>query len=293
MSLRIKFNLILGLAALLGTVAAGFVAYPYLQNNAREEVLDSARIMLESARAVRGYTVSEIRPLLALQQKRQFLSQSVPAYSAHKYVEKLQEKYPEYSYKEAALNPTNPADRAVEWEADIVNWFRGNEKDTELIGERDTPTGRHMYLSYPIRITNENCLSCHDTPDMAPQTMIEAYGPANGFGWKLNEIVGAQIVSVPMQLPLARATQTFYVFMLAIVGIILLIGILLNILLHVVVIQPVNRVAKNADNVSMGALESGELNIPGNDEIASLAKSINRMHRSLVNAVRMLDESED
>lgn len=293
MSLRIKFNLILGLAALLGTVAAGFVAYPYLQNNAREEVLDSARIMLESARAVRGYTVSEIRPLLALQQKRQFLSQSVPAYSAHKYVEKLQEKYPEYSYKEAALNPTNPADRAVEWEADIVNWFRGNEKDTELIGERDTPTGRHMYLSYPIRITNENCLSCHDTPDIAPQTMIEAYGPANGFGWKLNEIVGAQIVSVPMQLPLARATQTFYVFMLAIVGIILLIGILLNVLLHVVVIQPVNRVAKNADNVSMGALESGELNIPGNDEIASLAKSINRMHRSLVNAVRMLDESED
>jgi HAMP domain-containing protein len=292
MSLRIKFNLILGLAALLGTVAAGFVAYPYLQNNAREEVLDSARIMLESARAVRGYTVSEIRPLLALQQKRQFLSQSVPAYSAHKYVEKLQEKYPEYSYKEAALNPTNPADRAVEWEADIVNWFRGNDKSTELIGERDTPTGRHMYLSYPIQITNENCLACHDTPDMAPQTMIEAYGPANGFGWKLNEIVGAQIVSVPMQLPLARATQTFYVFMLAIVGIILLIGILLNILLHVVVIQPVNMVAKNADNVSMGALEAGELNVNGNDEIASLAKSINRMHRSLVNAVKMLDESD-
>jgi HAMP domain-containing protein len=292
MSLRIKFNLILGLAALLGTVVAGFVAYPYLQNNAREEVLDSARIMLESARAVRGYTVSEIRPLLALQQKRQFLSQSVPAYSAHKYVAKLQEKYPEYSYKEAALNPTNPADRAVEWEADIVNWFRTNADAAELIGERDTPTGRHMYLSYPIRITDENCLSCHDTPDMAPQTMIEAYGPANGFGWKLNEIVGAQIVSVPMQVPLARATDTFYVFMLAILSIILLIGILLNILLHVVVIQPVNRVAKNADKVSMGALEAGELDVKGNDEIASLAKSINRMHRSLVNAVKMLDESE-
>ena len=292
MSLRIKFNLILGFAALLGTVAAGFGAYPYLQNNAREEVLDSARIMLESARAVRGYTVSEIRPLLALQQKRQFLSQSVPAYSAHKYVEKLQEKYPEYSYKEAALNPTNPADRAVEWEADIINWFRGNDKAVELIGERDTPTGRHMYLSYPIRITNENCLSCHDTPDIAPQTMIEAYGPANGFGWKLNEIVGAQIVSVPMQLPLARAAQTFNVFMLAIVGILILIGILLNVLLHIVVIQPVNRVAKNADKVSMGALEAGELDVNGNDEIASLAKSINRMHRSLVNAIKMLDESE-
>jgi protein-histidine pros-kinase len=59
-----------------------------------------------------------------------------------------------------------------------------------------------------------------------------------------------------------------------------------------VVIQPVNRVAQNADKVSMGALEAGELDVNGNDEIASLAKSINRMHRSLVNAVKMLDESE-
>jgi methyl-accepting chemotaxis protein len=291
MSLRIKFNLILGLAALFGTLVAGFIAYPYLQNNARDEVLDSARIMLESAQAVRSYTVSEIKPLLAMQQKRQFLPQTVPAYSAHKYIAKLQEKYPEYSYKEATLNPTNPIDRAVDWEVDIVNWFRGHDNATDLIGERDTPTGRYMYLSLPIKITNQSCLTCHDTPDRAPATMIQTYGPANGFGWKMNEIIGAQIVSVPMQVPLKRANQAFLVFMIAIIGIIALIGILLNILLHVVVIRPVNRVVQSADKVSMGALDAVELEVKGNDEIASLAKSINRMHRSLVNAVKMLDES--
>lgn len=124
MSLRLKFNLIFGLASLLGVLVTGFLAHHLLQQNAREEVLDSARIMLESARAVRGYTVSEVRPLLELQQKRQFLPQTVPAYSARIYINKLQKKYPNYSYKEATLNPTNPVDRATGWEVDIVDWFR-------------------------------------------------------------------------------------------------------------------------------------------------------------------------
>ena len=43
--------------------------------------------------------------------------------------------------------------------------------------------------------------------------MVEKYGPANGFGWQLGEVVGAQIVSVPMAVPLARAHQAWRVFM--------------------------------------------------------------------------------
>ncbi len=291
MSLRLKFNLILSLATLLGIIVAGYFTHMFLQKNAREEVLDSARIMLESARAVRSYTVSEIRPLLALQQKRQFMPQTVPAYSARKYLNKLQEKYPDYSYKEATLNPTNPVDLAAAWEVDIVDFFRNHEEETELIGERDTPTGRYMYLSNPIRIKNEACLTCHSTPSNAPATMIDTYGNANGFGWKLNEVVGAQIVSVPMSLPLQRANAAFQVLMISIVSVFLMIAVLLNLLLHYVVIKPMKKIAENADKVSMGALETPELPIKGKDEITSLSQSFNRMHRSLANAVRMLDES--
>ena len=291
MSLRLKFNLILSLATLLGIIVAGYFTHMFLQKNAREEVLDSARIMLESARAVRSYTVSEIRPLLALQQKRQFMPQTVPAYSARKYLNKLQEKYPDYSYKEATLNPTNPVDLAAAWEVDIVDFFRNHEEETELIGERDTPTGRYMYLSNPIRIKNEACLTCHSTPSNAPATMIDTNGNANGFGWKLNEVVGAQIVSVPMSLPLQRANAAFQVLMISIVSVFLMIAVLLNLLLHYVVIKPMKKIAENADKVSMGALETPELPIKGKDEITSLSQSFNRMHRSLANAVRMLDES--
>ena len=56
--------------------------------------------------------------------KYSFLPQSVPAYSANEYFKQLRKKFPDYSYREATLNPTNPVNRATDWEADIVRYFR-------------------------------------------------------------------------------------------------------------------------------------------------------------------------
>src|SRR5262249_58574617 len=66
---------------------------------------ENARIMMEAALAVRGYTGSEINALLETQMKYSFLPQSVPAYSANQYFKQLRTKFPDYSYREATLNP--------------------------------------------------------------------------------------------------------------------------------------------------------------------------------------------
>ncbi|OUR87404.1 signal protein [Gammaproteobacteria bacterium 42_54_T18] len=293
MGLRMKFNLVLFVAICAGLAIAGVFSNKLLNDNAREEVLQSARIMMESAIAVRGYTVKEVKPLLAVQQRRHFISQTVPAYAASQYIKRLQKKHPEYSYKEATLNPTNPANRATEWETDIVSYFRNHDTEKELVGERNTPTGPQLYLSRPIKITNPACLSCHSTPAEAPETLINTYGDNNGFGWKLDEVIGAQIVSVPMSLPLKRANSTFITFMIALVGVFVLLIILLNIMLHYIVLKPVSAMSKKADAVSLGDLTVEELVIKGNDEISSLGRSFNRMHRSLDNAVKLLDETID
>ena len=293
MGLRFKFNLVLSLVTVLGLLGSGVISYQILQKNARQDVLEMARMMMESAIAVRNYTVDEIKPLLAVQQRRAFISQTVPAYAAAQYIHQLQKSHSEYSYREATLNPTNPANRTTEWEADIVNDFRNHADEEELIGERDTPTGPHLYIARPITITNPACLACHDTPARAPQTLLDSYGSNNGFGWKLNETVGAQIVSVPMSLPLQRAEDTFITFMAALLLVFAVVAIILNLLLHFIVIKPIRAMSAKADEISMGDLTVEELAVKGNDEIASLGRSFNRMHRSLSNAVKMLDESID
>jgi hypothetical protein len=81
----------------------------------------------------------------------EFLPQIIPFYAATQIFNRLRKDYPDYTYKEATLNPSNPRDRAVEWEADLINYFRNNPGEKELQGERDTPTGRTLYLAHAIK----------------------------------------------------------------------------------------------------------------------------------------------
>ena len=130
---------------------------------------------------------------------------------------------------------------------------------------------------------------CHSTPEAAPDTMIKLYGGSNGFGWKLDEVVGAQVVSVPMDVPIAQAQRAFVTFMATLVGVFLVIIIALNVMLRRIVIVPVTRMAAIADEVSHGKLHAETFASGGKDEIATLAGSFNRMRRSLEKAMKMLD----
>jgi HAMP domain-containing protein len=287
--LLFKFNLVFILIFAVGFAATGRVSWLLLERNAREEIAQSARLLMDTALAARGYTTSQVGPLLETQMKYTFLPQSVPAYSATEVFNELRNKHAEYLYKEAVLNPTNPRNRAVEWEADIVSQFRANKDMGEVIGDRDTPTGRSFYIARPIRIGNPACLRCHSTVDAAPKTMIERYGPANGFGWNLNEAVGAQIISVPTQVPLDRAERAFKVFMTSIGIVFLVIAVMLNLMLWAIVVRPIGKLSRFADRVSLGELEIPELKRTSRDEIGVLARSIGRMRTSLVKAMKMLD----
>jgi protein-histidine pros-kinase len=290
MRLIFKFNLVFILVFLLGLAAAGYVSHELLQRNAREEILQNARLLMETSLSTRAYTSGQVRPLLETQMKYAFLPQSVPAYSATEVLNGLRKKFPEYGYKEATLNPTNPRDRAVEWESDIINQFRGNPDRGEIIGERDTPTGRTLYIARPIQIKDPACLPCHSTVEAAPKTMVDRYGPANGFGWQLNEIVGAQVVVVPTAVPVDRANAAFKTFMTSLTAVFVLIGVVLNLMLLAMVIRPVTKLSRLADEVSLGNMDVPDFRVRGRDEIATLADSFNRMKKSLVQAMKMLEE---
>ncbi|HEX7254043.1 MAG TPA: DUF3365 domain-containing protein, partial [Thermoanaerobaculia bacterium] len=165
MSLLAKFNLILILCFGITLVPTYLITQNLLQQNARKQVVQDARLMMEAALAMRGYTNKQIKPLIAARLNEEFLPQSVPAYSATDIFISLREKNPEYVYKEATLNPTNPRDRTVDWEADVVNAFRNDAKLAEIVGEREASLGRALYLAKPIKVGDPGCLSCHTTPE--------------------------------------------------------------------------------------------------------------------------------
>ncbi len=289
MGLRLKFNLVLLVVFILGLVVSGYVSYDLLHKNAREEVLRNAGVMMEAALSMRHYTVNQVRERLA-QKEDEFLPQSVPAFAATEIMNQLRKKYPDYAYKEAALNPTNPRDRAVEWEADIVNAFRNDTGRPEISGMRATPTGMSLFLARPFQIKDAACLSCHTTPDMAPAAMVKLYGPNNGFGWKLNEVIGAQLVSVPMSLPIENANRAFYTFIGSLAGVFAVLFVILNLMLSLLIVRPITRMSAAADKISTGDMDIPELTESGHDEVALLARSFNRMRRSLEKAISLIDQ---
>ncbi|HTP71385.1 MAG TPA: DUF3365 domain-containing protein [Burkholderiaceae bacterium] len=291
MKLLVKFNLVLCVLFAIGIAAAAAVSRDLLQRNARDEVYENAKILIESALAVRTYTSRNVAPLLETQIKYEFRPEMVSAYSAIELLKNLRETNPEYKqfqYREATLNPTNPANRAVDWESDIVNAFRNGAADVPLFGSRDTPNGRMLYVAKPLKASNA-CLRCHDTAELAPQTMIAKYGSANGFGWKVGEIIGAQIVQIPETFALARAEATFRVFMGSLLAVLLSVALTLNAVLWWMFIRPVTKISALADRISLGEIGAPDFSTRGSDEIGMLAQALSRMRRSLVQAMNMLE----
>ncbi|HQR97764.1 MULTISPECIES: DUF3365 domain-containing protein [unclassified Polaromonas] len=289
MGLRLKFNLVLVIVFLAGFAATGLVSRQLLQDNAREEVLRNARLMMDTALSVRAYTVEQVKPHLDRQLQEVFLPQSVPAYAATETLGHIQKKYRDYGYKEATLNPTNPRDRATDWEADIVQQFRQNSESKELVSERTGGTGRILYIAKPIQISNAACLQCHSVPAAAPASMLKIYGEANGFGWKHNEIVGAQVVTVPMDIPVLKADRAFKTFMAALAAVFAVVFVALNLMLSWLIVRPIRRMSLAADKVSTGDFDVPEFSDAGRDEVAVLGSSFNRMRRSLEKAMQMIE----
>lgn len=289
MGLRMKFNLVLLLVFAIGLAVTGYVSYNLLHKNARDEVLRNAGVMMEAALSMRGYTVQQVRPALQNDPDK-FLPQGVPAFAATEIMASLRKKYPDYAYKEAVLNPTNPRNRAVEWENDIVQVFRAAPDRGEISGIRQTPTGPSLYLARPFQIKDPACLACHTTPDIAPPAMVKIYGPNNGYGWKHNEVVGAQVVSVPMTLPIKAANRAFVTFMASLTGVFVVLFIILNVMLSMLIVRPITRMSAAADEISKGNMEIAELEDGGKDEVSLLARSFNRMRRSLEKAISLIEK---
>lgn len=290
-----KLNLILLLVFFIIVIVNGFILSQILQKNAENEITSKASLLIETMGAVRDYTSTQINPQLAarLETEDQFLPQTVPGYSAREVFENLRkrEQYSDFFYKEATLNPTNLRDKADEFESSVVNQFRNQTSLKELTGFRTFPSGDIFYVSRPIRIENQNCLRCHSSPQSAPKSQISTYGSENGFGWKLNEIVGAKIVSVPASEILAEAQrlQMWVVGILA-VGCILAI-VILNVFLRVSIVNPLTSMAQWSKQVSTGTVNT-EFKHPSKDEIGTLASSLNRLKVSLEMAMNMLNQNE-
>ena len=290
MKLLAKFNILLLLIFGLGLLLIALNARGFLQRQASAQVKHEAELLAASASATREYTAQYVSPLIekTSEHSSNFLPQDIPFFATTTTFAEVRKSYPDYAYKEAALNPTNPRDRATDWEADLIDNFRNDSAHTHFDGVRDTPAGRTFYFALPIRVET-GCLQCHSQPSLAPRSMIRHYGARNGFGWLPNEVVGAQIISVPLSVPEQLAAKGFRELMVNLAAIFLLAILLIDCGLYLIVIRPLRRISAAVDRISTGDIDSETLTTHGRDEISRVTQSFNRMHISLKKAMELLN----
>lgn len=286
-----KVNLLLILVFIISILVTSTALSTLLQHRAQNEVTSKALILMRTMNSVRTYTQERINPLLKsrLETEAQFIPETVPAYSAIKIFEKFRndEEYKNFIYREATLNPTNLRDKADRFEAQLVERFRQNSNNKEITGFRNLPQGEVFYIARPLAVTQPSCLECHSTVDKAPKSLLATYGTEHGFGWRLNEIVAAQIISVPSEEVFKDAAHTWSLIMGLLIAIFAIIVLLLNFLIKKAIIQRIRKMEKIAQRVSTGDM-SVDFEEKSNDEIGGLAVAFNRMKSSLEIALKLL-----
>lgn len=294
LKLRQKFTIFLLAILITGLLLSGVALSYVLRKNAERDIESTGLILMETMSSVRDYTSAQVNPELADRLDTEFLPQTVPGYSAREVFEILRKNndYRDFFYKEATLNPTNLRDKADKFEASIVDRFRKEKDLKEISGFRSAAGGDIFYIARPISVSQESCLQCHSTPDTAPRSMVERYGSNNGFGWTLNEIVGAKMISVPASKVINKAYQSSGMILGIVALVFAFVILLMNSFLNQQVIKPLKRMTRKAEEVSMGHLEV-EFDTSAKDEIGSLAKAFKRMQLSLEMAMKRLNRTHE
>jgi protein-histidine pros-kinase len=289
MTLLFRVNLAFAGVFTLGALVAGYAFWHIIEQDAQRQVLAEAGLMMDSALATRAYTASEVLPLLNEHMNGDVPPQSIPYYAATQNFIQLRSSHPGYNYKEATLNPTNPRDRAADWEADIIQRFVTDPATREVVGERETPMGPVLFLARPIR-SEAQCAGCHSLPALAPHALIARYGSGNGFGWRVGEIVGAQVVTVPLEQSANAARHAFRAFMVSLVAVFCAVFLVVNAVLYLLIVKPIRQIAVIAEQVSLGDPAAPGFPAMHALETASLLRSFERMRKSLDKALRLLDK---
>jgi HAMP domain-containing protein len=293
MKINTKVNLILVLVFIGGIFISGTVLAKVLEQKTESEVANKAVMLMNMTNSIRQYTNEKVQPLLLpkLETSEEFISESIPSSSLREVfaIFRRNKDYTNFIYKDAATNPTNPRDKADDFETKIVEEFRKNPaSNDDKFGFRTISGEKLFYTARPFKIQQESCLRCHSTPEQAPKSQLKTYGRETGFGWKLNDIVATQIVYVPAEDIFNQANRSFLIVLSVLGAIFTVVIVVINFLLKKTVLKRIKSIASVAEKVSVGDMDAN-FGKQDKDEIGALAEAFNRMKYSLEIALNMLN----
>ncbi len=287
LKLRARFTVIMLIVYVLSLPVMIVGSYYILKKNAVREILEESNLMLAAMEGARKYTNDVLRPAVTKELPDKFIIEAMSATFVAKGIEKrIREKLPNYSFKEATLNPLNLVYKADDFESKKIEDFRTGKLTKEWRGYKHTDAGSFYVVMRPV-VVQSGCLRCHGDPSLAPPEVRERYGTTHGYGWKVGEIQTANSVYVPADVPIENARKALVLFSIIYSLFFFAVMVIIDRVIIGSIIKPIEQFVDAADEISRGRFER-EFTVKTNDEIKTLAEAFTRMKLSLAKAMDIM-----
>jgi len=283
MSIRIRFLVLIGILSLLATIGIAYASYHFSVNNAVTEAKSKGALVFDYLDASRKYFKEHQRPkVFEILPRGEFVPELLSIFALTRGVsDEFQKKNPDYIFKQATVNPLHLANKADTDDLKIIDVFKQHPDMTEDEGRIIKNEQSYYFFAQPIKIGSAKCLRCHGDPQAAPKEQQDLYGIEHGYNWKVGDIASAYIVYVPLQKALIAAKRSAFKLVLLGAGGILVMMLILWIFFSMYVIKPISMLEQRATEISLGKNLSDPILTPSNDEIGSLARSVDRLRISV------------
>jgi protein-histidine pros-kinase len=283
-----QFNLIL-LALYLVSVA---LAAPTIYYVTRDQVYNQAdtelALLVDMVRSIQGYVAKDLRPHLVANDM--FYSPGFSGIVATSLIaENFKKRQPQYYIKNSSDNPLNPVNGTNRLERNLLQRYRA-QPDLGNITEIGSIDGQSFLVSSAPKVSKRGCLLCHGDPDAAPDEITTRYGRGLGYNYNVGDVVGVSVVGVPLENVNAIALQRSLMVIGILTGLFALIFVSINMLVRRYLISPILQITEVAHAVRKGD-SSRTIDIKRNDEIGDLARSVELLRRSFMQAIKRLQSS--
>ncbi|MBU0682147.1 MAG: DUF3365 domain-containing protein [Proteobacteria bacterium] len=287
MGIRTRFLIIMGILSLLALVALGAASYEFSRRAAMIEAGNKGEIIFNYLQSQRHFFQKNQTPLInELIEKDRFYPNLMSGFAATSTTfDYFNQRMPGFTIKYAATNPLKETNRADDFEVQILDKFKADQKLKETTGTI-TKNGIDFYFqAIPLKVDNPACLECHSDPALAPKDQVVIYGTESGYNWKMNEIVASLLVYIPISGAIAQAKQTAMTLLGIGAGCLIFTLFVISIFLEKGVVQPIMRLNSRTEEISLGKSLDQPVVIKSNDEIGSLSRAIDRLR---ISVARML-----
>jgi PAS domain S-box-containing protein len=284
-SIKSKLLVSIGLIVLIFSTILLHRTYRLVTSNIENLTKQQLSLSLNFDLAIRDYVAEKVRPItLSLVPEGKFMPETMStSFVARNIFEKVRKTFPDYIIKFSSDNPRNPVNKAGSEELNMIKYFNDNPGEKIWTGEI-TMGGKQYFANFSAMRMEKTCLRCHGDPADAPVELIERYGSTASFHLPFGKIVGLDTIAIPSDIVTEKLWDEIF-SNFGVLGVeILLLIISLVLIFKFVITDRLSKITEHFIHIEQqekDVVEIGAIEIGGNDEIATLIRSFNKLANKL------------